>query len=502
MRTEREGRRAGELAAIAVSLSLLAGCGQPPEAEPEPIAPPPIAVDECSLFPEAATGESEVEVALLDPVSPASAPRPGNEAERLLFRQSYETLVRIDCRGAVQPGLAESWRAEADGRAWRFVLRRDAVFWDGRAVTPAAVVASWSRGGGSIRFDSLAADGDRELVVYLDSAYEEVPALFADPEHAVAGGSGSTWLPGSGPYRLEAPAPAIDFSHLVVNAFPVDAARPRLAFRLATATDARDLLDSGVELMVSRDPDILDYVGRRPELSARPLPWNRTYVLLAPTRVRELRSDATAELPRATVTVLPPEFQSALARDAVRGDARGHDGPAWWEVGDRCQRERERLHALPPAIPTAAYRLSGPWRVVHRQDDEAARGLAERIVALTTANESGPLAAAVPRLAELDEPPVVAGLEPDRFEEALRAGSEFLFVVALPHRALDPCRHLTLLSQRAPWLAVGWLDPARTIVPLVDTRSHLIAREGAVWLSVEWDGVVRIASDDQAGNVP
>jgi hypothetical protein len=51
-------------------------------------------------------------------------------------------------------------------------------------------------------------------------------------------------------------------------------------------------------------------------------------------------------------------------------------------------------------------------------------------------------------------------------------------------------------------LAVGWLDPARTIVPLVDTRSHLIAREGAVWLSVEWDGVVRIASDDQAGNVP
>ncbi len=488
-------RGTGTAAAIAALLGLAAGCGRPPEAEPEPIVPPPVTADECILFPDAVSGDSAIDVALLEPVSAASAPRPENDAERLVFRQTYETLIQLDCRGAVRPGLAASWSSERDGRAWRFVLRDDATFWDGSSLTSEHVIAGWSMGMTS--FDSLTSDGERALIVYMDSAYESVPTLFADPQNAVAGaGAGGTWPPGSGPYRIEAPTPALDFSHLVVHAFPVtDVPRPPLAFRLATPTDARDLLDGGADVMVTGDPDILDYVERRPELTSMPLPWSRTYVLLAPTRVRELRSGGAPEPPAIGPPGLPGEVRSALARDAVRGDARGHQGPAWWEIGERCEDERARLRALPPAIATAAYRLEGRWRVAHPRGDEVAKGLAERIVALATGPDPGPLAAAVPRTEEVAGPPVVAALEPAEFEAALESGSEFLYVVALPYRALDPCRHLALLSERAPWLAVGWLDPAATIVPLVDTRSHVIARDGVVSLSVDWDGVVRVAAD-------
>ncbi|NIR42655.1 MAG: hypothetical protein GWN99_02085 [Gemmatimonadetes bacterium] len=495
---DRGKRRA---AAIAALLGLAAGCGRPPETGPEPITPPPVTADECVLFPDAVPFDSAIDVALLEPVSPASAPRPGNDAERLVFRQTYETLIQLDCRGAVRPGLAESWSAERDGRAWRFVLRDDATFWDGRSLTAGQVVAGWSMGVGVTSFDSLASDGERTLLVYMDTAYESVPTLFADPQNAVASADGAgTWPLGTGPYRIEPPTPAVDFSHLVVHAFPVaDAPRPPVTFRLATPTDARDLLDGGADVMVTGDPDILDYVDRRPELTSMPLPWSRTYVLLAPTRVRRLRSGDSAGAAAIGPPGLSDGIRSSLARDAVRGDARGHQGPAWWEIGGRCADERARLRALPPAIATAAYRLGGPWRVVHPQGDEAARGLAERILALATGPEPEPLAAAVPRADELDGPLVVAALEPDEFDEALESGSEFLYVVALPHRTLDPCRHLALLSERVPWLAVGWLDPAATMVPLVDTRSHVIARDGTVSLRVDWDGVVRVAAEVESG---
>src|SRR5678815_5156745 len=53
------------------------------------------ATDDCKLISE--PGEPIGKVALNERVDPANAPHPSNESERLVFRQLYETLVRVDC---------------------------------------------------------------------------------------------------------------------------------------------------------------------------------------------------------------------------------------------------------------------------------------------------------------------------------------------------------------------------------------------------------------------
>ena len=122
----------------------------PPPA-PEPVAPPPVEPPppevrsaECALIPDA--GESIATVGLAERVDAANALHPSNESERLLFRQVFETLVRIDCEGAAASGLAASWRLDADG-SWLVVIRDDARFADGSPVTAADVRAGWTRDG-------------------------------------------------------------------------------------------------------------------------------------------------------------------------------------------------------------------------------------------------------------------------------------------------------------------------------------------------------------------
>src|SRR5690606_9705509 len=53
------------------------------------------------------------------------------------------SLTEIDENGKVRPDLAESFEATDDLLAWRFKLRKDSTFHDGRKVTAADVVASF-----------------------------------------------------------------------------------------------------------------------------------------------------------------------------------------------------------------------------------------------------------------------------------------------------------------------------------------------------------------------
>src|SRR6185436_4801514 len=140
------------------SVPALPPATQPPQT-PGPVTPPttsppsPAAVParpaktpaKCALVAE--PGEPISNVALVDRIDPSHAPRPSNESERLLFRQLYETLIRLDCRGQVQPGLAESWRPGADARTWIVTLRANARFSDGTAVTSTDVRAAWAGDG-------------------------------------------------------------------------------------------------------------------------------------------------------------------------------------------------------------------------------------------------------------------------------------------------------------------------------------------------------------------
>jgi hypothetical protein len=144
--------------------------------------------------------------------------------------------------------------------------------------------------------------------------------------------------------------------------------------------------------------------------------------------------------------------------------------------------------------------------VVYADGDAVAQSLAERVVALATrpvsVEQSTALTDAVPGLGEADFALSVAGLEPDSFEASLESGGEFLFVLALPSRSLDQCYRMTRLAERAPWLNIGWLAPGSTILSLIDTRQHVVARDGAGSLSIDWDGTVLIGQSAMGGREP
>src|SRR5262249_55053867 len=127
-------------------------------------------------------------------IDPSHAPRPSNDSERLLFRQVYETLIRMDCKGRAVPGLAESWRLDADGRTWMVTVRADARFSDGTPVRARDVRTSWAQEGNGedLRQDvrrvieSVVAVNDRDLAITFVRPRTDAPIALADQDMAIA----------------------------------------------------------------------------------------------------------------------------------------------------------------------------------------------------------------------------------------------------------------------------------------------------------------------------
>lgn len=455
-----------------------------------PAAPPsPAREDECELLPEPAEVPGEITVATLDALAVEHAPWPQNEGERLVFRHLYETLLRVDCRGLVHPGLAESWSSGRDGRAWRFTLRDGASFWDGVPVTADDVVAGWTSGGAAERLalaagiDSISVEGPRRLAVFFDRSHGDVPRIFADPEFAVARMvDTSPWPQGTVPEGIDG-----EF-----RLHPPSAEWPIIRFRQFPGADARDVLRGGYDVLITGDQSALDYAAPQPAYVSVPLPWDRSYVLLSTTRVRELRTGGEPD-------VLSAGFLEALARDAVRNDARGHESPAWWIDLAACGELSPSSGGL-PRIPPGAYRTSGPKRIVYPEADPVARDLADRIVALASEGGVGSegavaLTAAIPRLVEAEESRLLtAGLSGEELETSLRYGEEFAYIVPLPRLVLDPCFAARKLAGRVEWLAPHLLDLTASLLPLVDTRRHVVAASERVGVYLDWDGTVLITS--------
>jgi hypothetical protein len=220
---------------------------------------------------------------------------------------------------------------------------------------------------------------------------------------------------------------------------PGTGGRPPVDFQVQEDGDPRDAIDRGIDLAVTRDPAVVEYVAGRSELETYPLPWSRTYVLLQP-------SGAPA-LPVASDSV-----RSSLARDAVHAEARPAEPPFWWDSPSLCF-----------SPDSAAQRLTSS-RIVYPWGDEVARGLAERIVALARSDAS--LRA--------------AGLAPAELAAALRDRTERAYLLAAPRASLAPCRD-----------AAAWPAGA-SIQPLIDTRARAIVRRGSPALTVDWDGTVRV----------
>jgi extracellular solute-binding protein (family 5) len=444
-----------------------------PPLNPEPPLPPPVTEPrrevvsrQCTLISE--PGEPIATIALTDRVDPTNAPHPSNESERLLFRQLYETLVRVDCDGHVAPGLADSWRLSVDGRTWIVTLRSDARFSNGEPVNAADVLAGWRRHDGSGELQprvnrlvqSIISVDETTLAITLRNPRVDTPIVLAHTDLAIARRiPGSVWPVGTRRTRITA-----DRETLAVTTADGGST---VRFLVAPG-DPRDVLDKGVDLLLTRDPAVLDYAATLLQFQSVPLAWHRTYVLLAPGRT-------------VTSPALTEEARQMLADDAVRGEARGAQGPFWWQMVPDCD--------LAPPQPRDRS-LSGE-RIVYDSNDGAARDLAERFVGLFNATGPGPT-----RLREVlfpDRPrrsPRAAGLAGEALALARRRGTDAAYIMSLEHRPLDPCRELQAIAEGA-----RWLEP-EAVVPLVDTRLRAVVRRGRSDVDVEWDGGLLIGMNN------
>jgi hypothetical protein len=479
----------------AVALVALADCGKRPMIRPEVMLAP-----ECEILAGPAEFADTVRVALLDAVRPEHAPWARNASEQLLFRHLYETLITVDCLGEVQAGLAKSWNSGEGDRRWTFVLREGAEFWDGTPVTVRDVARSWqhtvfepmTQGAG---IDSVTVVGDRTLHVYLTRPHRRIPRALSAPAFAVAKSSeDSHWPLGSGPYRVapwERRSTGMSRRTITTHpAFGMDG--PVIKFVEASMYDARDLLEGVIDVMVTADPAVIEYAASRPHLSTIALPWDITYVLLSISRVEKLRWGST-------LGTFPSDLSDRLARDAVRGAARGYRPPSWWDDLSRCS---DLFAAVPlfPSVPRFVYSSSGLRRILYDVNDPIARDLAERIVALAATDpfvspEAAAIASAVPGLISDTAGIGAEGLTRSELDLSLRYGDDFAYVVPIPRRPPDPCYEARSMVNRARWLSTFKVDFSKALIPLVDTRLHVIVNSSKVGLIVDWYGNILIANE-------
>lgn len=245
----------------------------------------------------------------------------------------------------------------------------------------------------------------------------------------------------AGPYRVR------DVGRSTLQLEPVAGARgPRLTIHLATETSARDLVDAGVDLLVTDSPPLATYAATRGNVMSVPLGWDRTWVVATPRGPLAIDSAVA--------------FRAGLARDVVRADARASEGPRWWSDTTGCRTTTVR----------SAIAATGPSRVVYPGDEAVARALAERLVAVL-----GGRATAL-------------GLAPNAFTSARLSGSEMAYVFPLRRMTIDRCQSMNELLDRA-W----WLGGRGAIMALIDTRLHAVVRRDRLNLTFTWDSTVAIA---------
>ena len=320
----------------------------------------------------------------------------------------FDTLIRLDCEGRPIPGLASSWTHNIDGTTWTFLLP------DSSAPGAMDVASAWNSSDTASAVLELsgvneAVPDSGKLVIRLDHPSESVPVIFADHELGVRRGPSGR----------------------------------RVIVQSTDGRDVRDLVDRAPDVLVTDDPNVLDYASKRPGTTVAPLPWDRVYVLLMAPEGRP---------PRELITSDSTTFREQLARDAVRSEARPAKPPYWWSDLRGCSDSSAR-----GPVETGA---TSQVTIGYLASDVAARSLAERIVALG------------------DSSWFARGLAAHDLESALRGGAMDAYILSLPIRSLVPCRD-------AMWPA------GATLVPLIETRRTAVLRKDGPALVVGGDGSFR-----------
>lgn len=427
-------RLARGVAGPTVGLLALAACaggsGSPPTPTPS--------VDPCLVAVPAGPRPDTLVIALpYDPSQRDLASTP------LVARHRLEPLLSRDCAGQWRAGLAERWIRVADPEpGWEIVLKPGLLAADGSPLDAAALVAAWA--GQPWWRDGVTATSARSLRIPTPAAQAEPPDALGDPRLAS---------------RVRPSLPVLGERHREVDLGAGTGTGAVLRFvELPERADPRDALDGRgstprADLLLTDDPAVLDYARQQSGFTVTALPWETTYVLL---------------VPRAAPVTVPSGDREALAREAVRIDARAALQPHWWTADARCRE------------PAGRGRRDN--HVAFSRSDPVARALAERLVAMAATPDPPPwLGTLLP--ASSGGPRRVLALGPGDLDDALRQGRHAAFVLAYPRAAPLDCRDLEPRPAQAAEVA------------LIDARRHLVIRAGSPPVLLLANGMFRVMAE-------
>ncbi|MFD9960670.1 ABC transporter substrate-binding protein [Amycolatopsis sp. NPDC058986] len=287
-------------AALGGAALLLAGCGTTFAAS-APTGPP----RRGGTLRVGVTGGGAADT--LDPHSPATNP----DIARVI--NLYDPLLIRDHDYRLQPVIAESVTASADGRTWTAVLRDGVRFHDGRPVTPADVVATFKRitdpkspKSGATSLSMLAEvvpTGDRTVEFRLSAPNAGFDDLLGQYSLGIVPADFDLKRPiGTGPFKLAQFTPGLQSTFTRNEHYwrPGEPYVDELVLINFTDDDAR------INALLSSQVDAIDQV-----------PVALVDVLRSDPRIRVLTAETGSWLPF-TMRVDRPPFDDVRVRQALR----------------------------------------------------------------------------------------------------------------------------------------------------------------------------------------
>ena len=244
----------------------------------------------------------------------------------------------------------------------------------------------------------------------------------------------------------------------------VTAGQDTVVVRRVSDRGARDPLDQGADIPVTRDRSVVAYAAGNPGLVSVPLPWDRVYVLVV--RHQPGLPDSAAN-----------PLRAALASDAVHADARAF-GAGVVLPDTVCGGDTAHLSAAVASLP-AAGKMPGAARILYDQEDSVARFLAERVAVLASTGSSL-LAGVAPALGAMGEEMYATGLPARDLPRAVMDASGAAYIVATPSPGPRSCGETGAFQASAPRVIMQSGGRQAAMVPLIETRAWAIVRRDAL----------------------
>jgi len=214
-------------------------------------------------------------------------------------RQWGDTIVDVTADGQLEPRLAESFEANADGTVWTFKIREGVKFHDGSDMTVDDVVATFKRHSdenaksGALGImqgiSDIKADG-QNVVLTLATGNADLPYLLSD-YHLVIQPKGGVDAPnaaiGTGTFKLTSAEAGVRYA-FEKNPNDWDTTRGHYdgveILVINDATARSSALQSGQVHMINRvDPKVAKLLGRAPNVSVVNVSGRGHYVFLMHT---------------------------------------------------------------------------------------------------------------------------------------------------------------------------------------------------------------------------